>query len=71
MNYIHAQGIVHTDIKGDNVLLDGDTSYLSDFGNAREFPLPQQHEEFERKRQKDVVDFERMEDDVLKTETPT
>lgn len=70
MNYMHGQGVVHTDIKADNVLLDGDTSYLSDFGNARDLSLPEQKEEFERRKQKDITDFEQMEKDVLQTESP-
>jgi serine/threonine protein kinase len=60
LNFLHENGMVHNDIKPDNVLIDGEISYLTDFGNAEEFSLPERQEEFERKRKKDNEAYESM-----------
>ncbi|MBL7078268.1 protein kinase family protein [Candidatus Shapirobacteria bacterium] len=65
LDYMHSKDIVHTDIKSDNVLVEGETSYLSDFGNSKRLSLPAEQEQFEQLKQKDIADFQQMSERLL------
>lgn len=37
LNYIHTQGIVHRDLKSENILFDGENITIIDFGTSKHY----------------------------------
>jgi len=68
LRYVHQAGIVHRDIKIDNVLLEQENSLLIDFGNAKEFELPAREKDFLPLQQQDLRNFAIMIRQVLASE---